>query len=165
MDEKTIKSALHPAEPVKEGVVWRPPDNIRAKVIGIAQHETRLLVCEVLNDHGILKGWIPLGGGIEFGETAEEALKREIVEELGCDILITGTPMTYENIFEHYGAKGHEIILALTIKFKDPQIYSIERFQIRESSGSLHWVEWIDIECFKSGEAILFPTALAQQIF
>ena len=57
--------------------VWRPSDTIRAKVIGIAKHADCLLVCEVLNDDGQLKGWCPLGGGIEFGETGEHALKRE----------------------------------------------------------------------------------------
>lgn len=156
---------IQPKKPTNEGMAWRPLDTIRAKVIGIALHENRLLVCEVRNDQGELKGWCPLGGGIEFAETGEDALKREIVEELGCDILITGPLMICENIFEHHGVKGHEIILAFPISFKDPQIYTRERFQICESRGSMHWVEWIDIERFQSGDAILFPTMLAQQIF
>jgi 8-oxo-dGTP pyrophosphatase MutT (NUDIX family) len=162
MDEN---NQTQPMKSENERITWRPLDIIRAKVIGIALHENRLLVCEVLNDQGILKGWCPLGGGIEFGETGESALKREIVEELGCDILIAGPPMICENIFEHHEVKGHEIILAFPIKFEDTQIYSRERFQICESRGSLHWVEWINIERFKSGEAILFPTSLAQKIF
>jgi ADP-ribose pyrophosphatase YjhB (NUDIX family) len=96
---------LHQSQ-TSQGVVWRPMESIRPKVIGIAKQEDRLLVCEVLNDQGELKGWCPLGGGIEFGETGEYALKREIAEELGCGILISGDPMICENIFEHHGAKG-----------------------------------------------------------
>lgn len=156
---------IQPKNFTNRGATWRPLDSIRAKAIGIAKHENRLLVCEVLNDHGAVKGWCPLGGGIEFGETGESALKREILEELGCDILIAGAPIVCENIFEHHGVKGHEIILAFPISFKDPQIYTIKRFQICESRGSMHWVEWIDIGRFQSGETILFPTVLSQQIF
>ncbi len=143
---------------------WRPSDTIRAKVIGIAKHADCLLVCEVLNDHGQLKGWCPLGGGIEFGETGEHALKREIKEELGCGIVISGEPFICENIFEHNGCKGHEIIVAFPIRFDDAQIYSKKRFQIHESRGSMHWVEWVEMERFRSGKAILFPPALTQQI-
>jgi 8-oxo-dGTP pyrophosphatase MutT (NUDIX family) len=146
------------------GNVWRPPDAIRPKVIGIAKQEDRLLVCEVLNDRGELKGWCPLGGGIEFGETSEHALKREIAEELGCEITISGEPLVCENIFEHHGFTGHEIILAFPIRFDYPEIYNKKRFQICESRGSMHWVEWIEMERFRSGKEILFPPALSKQI-
>lgn len=143
---------------------WRPKNGIRGKAIGLVKHKNRLLVCEVLTDEGILKGWCPLGGGIEFGETAEHALKREIREELGCEIRITGVPTVYENIFEHHGVKGHEIIFAFTITLDDPKIYEKNRFQIQEDSGRVHWVEWFPIEHFEKGNAILFPLGLAKKI-
>ncbi|MBA3816470.1 MAG: NUDIX domain-containing protein [Parachlamydiaceae bacterium] len=147
-----------------QGSIWRPIDTIRAKVIGLAKQEDRLLVCEVLNDQGELKGWCPLGGGIEFGETGEQALKREIAEELGCGIHISGEMLVCENIFEHHGFIGHEIILAFPINFDDPEIYAKKRFQIYESNGSVHWVEWIELNHFRSGKSILFPPALTKQI-
>jgi len=143
---------------------WRPYSNIRGKVIGIAMHENRLLVCEVLDDEGIIKGWCPLGGGIEFGETAETAIKREILEELGCGIQIMGNPSVYENIFEHHGFKGHEIIFAFPIIFDNSEIYAKNRFQIVEDKGSLHWVQWMEIDKFRTEAAILFPKGLITQI-
>lgn len=136
---------------------WRPDQRIRGKVIGLAEHESQILVCEVLNDEGILKGWCPLGGGIEFGETAEEALKREIHEELGCTIQITSKPIICENLFDHQGVKGHEIIFAFQILLDNPDLYKAKRFQIFEHRGSSHWVQWIDIEDFRSRKRILFP--------
>jgi mutator protein MutT len=143
---------------------WRPQNSIRGKAIGLAKHESRLLVCEVLNDQGILKGWCPLGGGIEFGEAAEVALRREIREELGCDIQIAGDPIVLENIFQHHGIQGHEIIFAFPIHFPDSQIYAKNRFQIFEARGSTHWVEWVEIEQFKKGKQILFPLSLLEKL-
>jgi ADP-ribose pyrophosphatase YjhB (NUDIX family) len=151
--------------PAEQNQSWRPPGAIRAKVIAVARHDNRMLVCEVLDDAGTVKGWCPLGGGVEFGEPAEKALKREIQEELGCDILISGAPVIFENIFEHHGAKGHEIVFAYPVRFNDPKLYTKTRFQMREDSGTMHWVEWIDMEDFKNGTAILFPTALGPFIF
>lgn len=117
-------------------------------------------MCEIPNDHGAIKGWCPLGGGIEFGESSHEALKREIFEETGYTIQIIGGPIGCENIFEHHGAIGHEIILAFPIRFDDAQVYAQRRFQIRESNGALHWAEWIEISRFQSGELTFFPETL-----
>jgi ADP-ribose pyrophosphatase YjhB (NUDIX family) len=143
---------------------WRPSYSIQGKVVGLAKHEGRLLVCEVLNDDGIVKGWCLLGGGIEFGETAEDALRRGILKELGCGIVISGLPIVCENIFEHHGFQGHEIVFAFPITLDNPQIYANHRFQIREHKGSTHWVEWITIERFESKECMLFPLAIAEKV-
>jgi ADP-ribose pyrophosphatase YjhB (NUDIX family) len=140
--------------------VWRPPQTIRAKVIGIALHANRLLVCEVLDDQGKCKGWCPPGGGIDFGEASDKALHREIQEELECSITISEGPFACDNIFEHEGFQGHEIIFAYLIQLNNPEIYTKPRFQIRESRGSIHWVEWIDIAAFHSNQKILFPKPL-----
>lgn len=156
--------ALQAIPILPQNQVWRPPNKIRGKVIGLAKHDNKLLVFEVLDDQGNLKGWCPIGGGIEFGEKAEDALIREINEELKCNATITGKPIVCENIFEHHGCTGHEIIFAFPIKFIEQNIYSNTRFQIREERGSTHWVEWIPIEQFEKSEAFLFPSILINKI-
>jgi lysophospholipase len=44
--------------------VWRPRQEIRPVAIGLLRDGDRLLVAEVPNDDGSVKGWRPLGGGI-----------------------------------------------------------------------------------------------------
>ncbi len=143
---------------------WRPTNTIRGKAIGIAKQNNRILVCEVLNDEGVLKGWVPLGGGIEFGETAQQALTREIQEEIGSTIQVIGPPSVFENIFDHHGTKGHEIVFAFSINLDRKEIYARTRFQISEHRGSTHWVEWVLIERFQKQEALLFPPGILQRL-
>jgi 8-oxo-dGTP diphosphatase len=61
-------------------------NRLRVRVCGICWEDDRLL----LVNHQMPNGdfWAPPGGGLEFGEQVEEALKREFKEEanLGIDV-------------------------------------------------------------------------------
>jgi 8-oxo-dGTP diphosphatase len=62
-------------------------NKIRIRVCGIIIQNGKILLVkhEGLGPDGIL--WSPPGGGLEFGETIENALKREIKEEVGIDVI------------------------------------------------------------------------------
>jgi ADP-ribose pyrophosphatase YjhB (NUDIX family) len=138
--------------------IWRPRQSIRPVAIGLLRDGDRLLVAEVPNDDGSVKGWRPLGGGVEFGETAEAALRREFQEELGVEIEIDGSPTIFENLYEHAGHVGHEIIFAFPIRVADAAVTAERRFQIRDNETPV-WVEWIETARFEAGE-VLLPTGL-----
>ena len=142
---------------------WRPAAHVRAVSIGLATRDEQLLSVEVLEDSGTLVGWRPPGGGVEFGETPRDALHRELREELGCDVSIEGSPWIFENIYEHVGTIGHEIVFAFRIRLLDPSLYERSRFKFFESEGTSHWAEWIDMSRFKSGEHTLFPGGLLER--
>ena len=89
--------------------VWTPSPAIAVKVIGLAWRGRELLVAEVEQSDGRVKGVRPLGGSIEVGETREQALVREFAEELRCEVAVTGAWHAFENIYEHEGARGHEL--------------------------------------------------------
>jgi ADP-ribose pyrophosphatase YjhB (NUDIX family) len=145
-------------------VKWRPADRVRAVAIGLAVQNSRLLVVEVLDDSGALQGWRPPGGGVQFGEPASKALEREIREELDCDISIDGRPWIFENLYEHEGAIGHEVVFAFPITLMEGRFYASSRFEISEDSGTRHWAEWIALSHFRSGEQVLFPLDLLKHM-
>ena len=59
--------------------------------------------------HTYVKGWYMPGGGIERGETAEEALARELVEEAG--VRITGRPRLVSFHSNHVRFPGDHVLI------------------------------------------------------
>lgn len=56
----------------------------RTIVCPLIQNEGHYLLCKMAADRGVFPGqWALSGGGVEPGERIEEALRREIREELG----------------------------------------------------------------------------------
>ncbi len=56
----------------------------RTIVCPLIQNEGHYLLCKMAPDRGVFPGqWALSGGGVEPGERIEEALRREIREELG----------------------------------------------------------------------------------
>jgi len=63
----------------------------------------------------------PIGGAVEFGELAADALAREVDEEIGAAIEAVRYLFTLENIFIYEGEPGHEICLVHDARFVEPQ--------------------------------------------
>jgi len=75
------------------------------RVAGIIIRNGHVLVCrEDDQDYVFLPG-----GRVEFGEKSNQALKREIKEELGCEGEIGSLVFSVENFFDLEGERFHEI--------------------------------------------------------
>ena len=113
--------------------------NVRTSAIII--HDGKVLLHRnKKSDHYAL-----LGGRIGIGEDSETAAKREVMEELGKEIEITGYVTTIENFFEMKGSKFHEILFAHKAEFKEEEDKKITyTMQNLEGKEYLQY-EWIDI--------------------
>jgi ADP-ribose pyrophosphatase YjhB (NUDIX family) len=139
--------------------VWRPPSIVRPIAVGIVRRGDELLLMVVRSDDGAIKGYRPLGGSIEFGERAADALRREFVEELGLAITEATLLAVLENLYTHHGAAGHEIVFVFEAAFAEEDAYRREGF-FYEDGGVRNDVEWVALARFRAGEAELFPTGL-----
>ncbi len=62
------------------------PDQIRPLALCLFRNSGRILVFEGYDPLKQQTFYRPLGGGIEFGERAEDAVRREIREEIRAEI-------------------------------------------------------------------------------
>ena len=71
----------------------------RTIVCPLIQHDGHYLLCRMADDRGVFPGqWALSGGGVEPGERIEDALRREIREELGEALQLTSiTPWTFSD--------------------------------------------------------------------
>ena len=87
-----------------------PPDmTLRARAV-IPDTEGRVLLDRTHHPAKDAFYWFP-GGGVEPGETAEEAVKRELVEEAAVQIDVLKPLYLSENLFVESGEYRHEVIL------------------------------------------------------
>ncbi len=70
--------------------------NIRIRVAGILVKDGQILLVRHEKIGKIY--WLIPGGGVDFGESAEEALKREFREEVGLDIKVGKLVLVHDSI-------------------------------------------------------------------
>ena len=133
---------------------------IRPIALGLAIKDNKVLVSEGYDKVKDQTFYRCLGGGIEFLEKSDEALKREFKEEIGADVTVKDFLGLQENIFTFNGRDGHELIFIYTVDIKDSDYK--ENYTIIDETNS--FAVWKDIEDFKSGKEILYPTEVIKYL-
>ena len=132
---------------------------IRPIALGLAIKNNKLLVSEGFDKVKNETFYRCLGGGIEFLEKSEEALKREFLEEINVDITVKAFLGISENIFTYQGKKAHELILFYSIEISDENYQ--EEYKVIDDHGETI-AKWIDINEFKN--KILYPEEVFKYI-
>ncbi|HEL1780021.1 NUDIX hydrolase [Streptococcus suis] len=99
-----------------------------------------------------------LGGAIQLGETTEEAVQREMKEEIGIDVEVGPLAFIVENQFTLQEKSYHQIeFLYLVTPLSEPVTYLEEGNSIRQCE----WIAFVDLEKLDLNPAFL-KTELAK---
>lgn len=96
-----------------------------------------------------------LGGGMNFGETAEAAVRREIKEELLCEIENLEFVKLIENIFIYNGEKGHQITFLYKGDLSNKDLYKQEKILVHDTKS--FEAEWLPLSDVITGKVKLYP--------
>lgn len=128
--------------------------NMRAA--GIIIHNNKILLHRNLNsDHYAL-----IGGRVMIGESSDNTVKREMLEELGKEVETYDYVATIENFFTMKKSKYHEIMFIYNADFIKPSDKKIEYLlKNREGKEYLQY-EWIDLD--KINEYKILPVCIKE---
>ena len=135
-------------------------NQIRPIAICVFHNSDRILVFE--GDDPV-KGetfYRPLGGGIEFGESSETTVRRELKEEINVEVGDLRFLGTLENIFTFNGNSFHEIVMVFDGALIDSGLYAQAEIHGKEANGDDIRASWKSLAEFESGQSILYPDGL-----
>ena len=127
------------------------------RVGGIAVHDGRLLV-EYNTRYGYC--FVP-GGRVEYGESAAEALARELYEELGEEVEVGRLVLVTDNFFEQGSERFQEVALYFLVAFA-PGSKTLARSGTFEGAETGTVFRWIRVD--EAEQAVLFPELLRARV-
>jgi 8-oxo-dGTP pyrophosphatase MutT (NUDIX family) len=146
---------------VDAGTRMSSAERIRPIVVCVCRHAERILVFEGRDSVKQQTFYRPLGGGIEFGERGEEAVRREFREELGAGLFEVRFLGMLENVFTCEGRRGHEIVLVYDGRLAEASLYENEAFE-GDKEGAPFRAMWKSLDEFGPGKAPLYPDGLLE---
>ena len=101
------------------------------------------------------------GGKIEVLETVKDALKRELIEELGIEVEVKDIVSVVENFFEFNNEKVHQYIFSYEVKLLDDKYNNLDEFEGIETLKEVIF-KWFDID--ELDEEFIKPNYLVKQL-
>jgi 8-oxo-dGTP pyrophosphatase MutT (NUDIX family) len=130
-------------------------DRVRAIAVGLLVHDGFVLA-EEYRPNGKHQGFLRApGGGIDFGETAATAVRREFAEELGVTLDDAQLLTVAENIFDAHGKRGHEIAFVFAVR--SAVLEALPRGERLPVADSDTTVGWYDLELIRDKQVSLYP--------
>ena len=133
---------------------------IRPLALAIVKKDNKVLVQVGFDSKKNEKFYRLPGGGIEFGETGIEALKREYLEEIGSGINNAEFLGLLENIFTFEGNNGHELVMVYKADLEKKSLYDEKEIKILDKDES--FMIWEDIDVLR--ESHFYPDGVVKFI-
>ena len=103
-----------------------------------------------------------LGGHVEFGEAAIDAVRREIVEEAAAELRDPRRLGVLENRFVFEGQAGHEIVFVYSGRLDPPEPVPAGGGWLSDNDTAM-WVEWRPLAADEPSIP-LYPTGVEKLI-
>ena len=137
---------------------------IRVKTFAYIRHEDRILLEEIQDDTGRVTVYRPLGGEVEFQEKAEDALQREIREELGEDIIVKRLFCVAEELYVYNGKDGHEVNFIFECEFENKDVYKQDEIVRIDTEHHIRiTARWLDPKNLPDGVKLV-PADFAENL-
>lgn len=128
------------------------------RVAAVIVHNNKLLAQKNVKTN---EYYLP-GGRINYGESSEEAVIREIAEELGVTVTDYHTIWINECFFTDSGTRFHEVGIYYLVNFENTDFNHFESvFELIEDSR-VNTYEWLDIDSLDS--IALYPLFVKTEI-
>ena len=132
--------------------------------VGLTLHEDHLLLAE---GRDTVKGetfYRGLGGEVEFGERAADAVVRELREELGRAVEVRALLGVIENHFVFDGAPGHEIVYEHLLEFA-PGAAPADLAPLAAREGEATFTaRWLSLAEVLAGTYRTYPEGMADRL-
>lgn len=123
------------------------------RVGAIVQNGRKLLFVRNPNEKKV--SYYSVGGRVRFGESAEDAMKREFKEETSFDCVIKRMFCIHENFFKNdEDIFYHEISLYFLIEPSE-EVLAIKNGQTTKDGPQGEYLEWIDLD--NSENTVIHP--------
>jgi len=137
-------------------------NQIRPVALCVFRNKNRILVFEGYDKVKEEIFYRSLGGGIDFGEKAEDTVRRELKEELNVEVGEVRYLGTLENIFTFNGNSYHEIVMIHDGALVDSGLYEQAVIVGQEANGEEIRAVWKRLDKFGEGKSILYPIGLLE---
>jgi ADP-ribose pyrophosphatase YjhB (NUDIX family) len=127
------------------------------RVTGVLIEDDRVLLVE--QDVTESRRWSLPGGALEFGETLEGCLLREIKEETGLDVSVNGLLYVCDRILE----SGHVVHITLSASVKCGVLQTGHGAEF--AAGKIRSVKWVPIDELESYGFSRTFSDLAKSVF
>lgn len=140
------------------------PRTIRPLALAVLIHRDHVLCARGYDEVKQQTFYRPLGGGVDFGERAEDAAIRELREEIDREVVVTELLAVTENIFTFNGAPGHEICFEYIARFAAGAEPADLAPIICDEHGRSFTACWLPLAEVLGGVHVVYPDGLRDRL-